>query len=103
MDRLAGPIGACTCGPFIGTRGDRRQGREREQKENELGLQWNANKPERHAGSHERAVAVFLHVCRSVGGSSADCIRRLSNHAPAAINVPRPRVNFNDPLMRANE
>lgn len=30
---------ACTCGPFIGTRGDRRQGREREQKENELGLQ----------------------------------------------------------------
>lgn len=46
MNRLADPIGAHTRGPFIGTRGDRRQGREREQKENELGLQWNANKPE---------------------------------------------------------
>lgn len=105
MNSLAGPIGAHTHALVVhslareatGDRGAKESKRRMNSDYNET--QINA----RHAGSHERVVAVFLHVCRSVGGSSADCTRRLSNHALVAINVPRPRVNFNDPPMRANE
>lgn len=105
MNRLADPIGAHTRALVVHSLAREATG-DRGAKESKRRMNSDYNETQinpRHAGSHERSVAVFLHVCRSVGGSSAGCTRRLSNHAPVAINVPRPRFNFNDPPMRANE
>lgn len=105
MNRLANPIGVHTRALVVHSLAREATG-DRGAKESKRRMNSDYNETQinpRHAGSHERSVAVFLHVCRSVGGSSAGCTRRLSNHAPVAINVPRPRFNFNDPPMRANE
>lgn len=105
MNRLADPIGAHTHALVVHSLAREATG-DRGAKESKRRMNSDYNETQinpRHAGRHERVVAVFLHVCRSVGGSSADCTRRLSNHALVAINVPRLRVNFNDPPMRANE
>lgn len=101
MDRLAGPIGAhtraCTCGPFIGTRGDQRRGA----KESKRRMNSDYNETQinpRHAESRERAVALSLHVCRSVGGSSTHCTPRRSNHARVAITRPHVPRLFRDTI-----
>lgn len=110
---------ACTCGPFIGTRGDQRRGAK--QSKRRMNSDYNETQINpRHAESHGRAVALSLHVCRSVGGSSADCTRRYRRHRQAestrlsqlpdrifdgrfAILWRYPRVNLNDPSMCSAE